>query len=151
LVRGECLNQNDVRRNGESEDDFKARVNKQHEQFDLIRSVVGAHVRLGSLTGKGEKKRRQKEVDILLTVDMMNHAIRQNMRRAVLLTGDRDFKPVVESLVQMGMFVEVVGDAKHTSQLLVGAADAFKPLEHQDYFVFSSSELKSQYLCKLLA
>jgi uncharacterized LabA/DUF88 family protein len=39
---------------------------------------------------------------------MMNHAIRQNMRRAVLVTGDADFKPLVESMVQIGMFVEIV-------------------------------------------
>ncbi len=83
----DCLD--DVKRSGESEEDYNERVGKQEEQFDLIRSVVGAHVRRGSLTGKNEKKRRQKEVDILLTVDMMNHAIRQNMKRAVLLAGDR--------------------------------------------------------------
>ncbi len=139
----DCLD--DVRRDGESESDYQERVSNQQAQFDVIRSVVGAHVRLGSLTGRGEKRRRQKEVDILLTVDMMNHAIRQNMKRAVLLTGDRDFKPVVESLVQMGMFVEVAGDARHTSQQLVGAADSSKLLELQDYFVFSSNDLKSQH------
>ncbi len=139
----DCLD--DVRRNGESEDDYNERVSKQEAQFDMIRSVVGAHVRLGSLTGKSEKKRRQKEVDILLTVDMMNHAIRQNMRRAVLLAGDRDFKPVVESLVQMGMFVEVAGDVRHTSPQLIRAADASKLLGLEDYFVLSSNALKGQH------
>lgn len=139
----DCLD--DLRRSGESEEEHNERVSRQEAQFDMIRSVVGAHVRLGSLAGNKEKKRRQKEVDILLTVDMMNHAIRQNMRRAVLLTGDRDFKPVVESLVQMGMFVEIVGDVRHTSQELIGAADASKLLGLQDYFSISSSALINQY------
>jgi uncharacterized LabA/DUF88 family protein len=92
LFSYDCLD--DIQRSGETAKEFKVRVEQQQEQFDRIRSIVGAHVRLGSLAGSSEKRRRQKGVDILLAVDMMNHAIRQNMRRAVLLTGDADFKPL---------------------------------------------------------
>ena len=109
----DCADQ--IQRANESDKAFRSRVEQQHQQFDEIRSIVGAHVRLGSLAGSSQKKRRQKGVDILLAVDMMNHAIRQNMRRAVLVSGDADFKPLVESMVQIGMFVEIVGDARRTS------------------------------------
>ena len=78
--------------------EFEEGKQKQEMELNRIRKVYGTHVRLGSLTGI-EKKRRQKEVDILLAVDMMNHAVRQNMTRAVLLSGERDFKPLIESLV----------------------------------------------------
>jgi uncharacterized LabA/DUF88 family protein len=42
------------------------------------------------------KKRQQKEVDVLLAVDMLTRSFYKNMTKAVLLAGDRDFKPVVE-------------------------------------------------------
>ncbi|NES70664.1 MAG: NYN domain-containing protein, partial [Okeania sp. SIO2D1] len=80
--------------------DFEERVSQQKDYFNQIRSLEEYHVKLGNLTKKG-----QKEVHILLTVDMMNHAIRNNMTKAVLLSGDKDFKPLVESLVNMGMIV----------------------------------------------
>jgi uncharacterized LabA/DUF88 family protein len=42
----------------------------------------------------------------------MNHSFRRNMTKAVLIAGDQDFKPVVESLVQAGTWVTVVSAAR---------------------------------------
>ncbi len=50
------------------------------------------------------------------------------MNRVTLLTGDLDFKPLVQSLVDMGLHVEVAGDARHTSTDLADAADSYRPL-----------------------
>ena len=36
---------------------------------------------------------------------MLSHAHRKNMHKTTLLTGDLDFKPLVDALVQDGMFV----------------------------------------------
>jgi uncharacterized LabA/DUF88 family protein len=81
----------DRQKKGESEEEFRTRVEERRAEHADVRAVEGAHVKLGTVTG--ERRRQQKQVDILLAVDMMNHAVRQNMRRAVLLTGDQDFKP----------------------------------------------------------
>jgi uncharacterized LabA/DUF88 family protein len=139
----DCLD--DIQRSGEAAKAFKDRVEQQQEQFDRIRSILGAHVRLGSLAGSSQKRRRQKGVDIQLAVDMMNHAIRQNMKRAVLLTGDADFKPLVESMIQIGMFVEVIGDSKRTSRELVRAADASELLAFDEYFNLAPNELREEF------
>jgi hypothetical protein len=63
-------------------------------------------VRLGSLSGKGNRK-RQKKVDVLLAVEALDHAFRKNMAQVCLITGDLDFSPLVESLVKLGTYVTV--------------------------------------------
>jgi uncharacterized LabA/DUF88 family protein len=133
----------DRRKSNESETEFTSRVEARRGEHASVRSVKGAHVRLGTVTG--EKKRRQKQVDILLAVDMMSHAARQNMRRAVLLTGDQDFKPVVDSLVLLGTFIEVWGDKKHTSTDLVNAADSHRLLTAVDYHHLSERDLQEKF------
>jgi uncharacterized LabA/DUF88 family protein len=138
----DCLD--DIRHAGETQAACDSRIEQQEAYFNGIREVVGSHVRLGSLTGTA-KTRRQKEVDILLTVDMMNHAVRGNMSTAYLLSGDRDFKPVVESLVQMGVFVEVIGDRKHTSKDLAWAADNYTGISFDRYHDWSVESLKNKY------
>ncbi|NEQ76362.1 MAG: NYN domain-containing protein [Okeania sp. SIO2C9] len=120
--------------------DFEERVSQQKDYFNQIRSLEEYHVKLGNLTKKG-----QKEVHILLTVDMMNHAIRNNMTKAVLLSGDKDFKPLVESLVNMGMIVYVSSEVRSTSSDLKYAADSYIPLSFFDYYKWSSPELKNKY------
>ncbi len=128
-------------RTDESEDEFRNRVEARKAEHAAVRAVSGAHVRLGTVTGA--RRRQQKQVDILLAVDMMNHAVRQNMRRAILLTGDQDFKPVVDSLVLLGTFIDVWGAARHVSQALIDAADSHMLFTFRDYFGFSAEEIRS--------
>lgn len=129
-----------IQRKHEDKTDFEERVSQQKDYFNQIRSLEEYHVKLGNLTKKG-----QKEVHILLTVDMMNHAIRNNMTKVVLLSGDKDFKPLVESLVNMGMVVYVSSEARATSSELKYAADSYIPLSFFDYYKWSSPELKNKY------
>lgn len=134
----------EVKRPSENDVDFKARKDKQEEFFNSIREINGTHVRLGHLTGVN-KKQRQKEVDILLAVDMMNHAIRQNMTQATLIAGDRDFKPLVESLVQMGLYVEIVADQSSVSKDFAYAADSFRKITFVDYHNWSSDTVQVNF------
>lgn len=128
-------------RKDESEKEFQGRVEARKAEHAAVRSVDGAHVRLGTVTG--ERRRQQKQVDILLAVDMMNHAVRQNMKTAVLVTGDQDFKPVVDSLVLLGTFVKLWGAAKHTSPALIDAADSHRLFTFRDYYQFSAEEVRA--------
>lgn len=139
----DCLD--DLKRGGENESDFNLRIEQQEAFFNKIREVNGSHVRLGSLTGTAKNK-RQKEVDILIAVDMLSHAVNHNMNRAVLLTGDLDFKPVVDALVQMGIFVEVAGDRKSTSKELAWAADNFIEISFDTYYQWTVDTLRKQHL-----
>ncbi len=138
----DCLDE--IPNQDEKEEDVKARLSQQENYFNQIRSLEGYHVKLGTLVGNPNNK-RQKEVDVLLTVDMMNHTIRKNMTEAVLIAGDRDFKPVVESLVSMGMYVKIASDPRSTSSELRYAADDYIPLSFDNYYSWSSQELRNKY------
>jgi uncharacterized LabA/DUF88 family protein len=134
----------DIQKAGESKFDLDNRIRTQEEWFNKVQRTFGTHVRLGSMTGS-RKNKRQKQVDILLAVDAMNHAARRNMEQADLITGDQDFKPLVESLVNMGLLVRVLGDRQHTSQDLADAADNYQALTLQVYSRWSSQKFQQTF------
>lgn len=137
----DCID--DIKTDNETQQEFDERVDLQEKKLNKIREVEGCHVQLGSLSGKGKKK-RQKEVDVLLAVQMMEHAFRGNITKAVLLSGDKDFRPLVESLVRLGLFVEVAADQNHISSDLIHSADANKKLSIDEYFEFSPQDIQKQ-------
>jgi uncharacterized LabA/DUF88 family protein len=116
----DCLD--DVQKQGENSTDFQTRVERQEAKFDAISKVDGLLVRLGHLSSG--KKRQQKEVDVLLAVDMLTHAANKNTDEAVLLSGDRDFRPVVESVVRLGTRVKIAYDPRIGSKELAREADS---------------------------
>jgi uncharacterized LabA/DUF88 family protein len=124
----------------------RERIGAQEAVFRAINALPNTHVRLGSVTGT-RKKLRQKEVDILIAVDMMTHAVRGNMAKAVLLTGDRDFTPLVEALVQLGLTIDVAGDRRSTSDILAAAADSYRALTLRIYHSWMSD--REQRECQL--
>lgn len=134
----------DERRQNETTADFDLRVQQEESFFTRIEEVEGTFVRLGSVTGKARNK-RQKKVDILVAIEMLDHAVRRNMNRAVLLTGDRDFEPLVQSLVQTGVRVQIVGDKTTTSRYLARAADIYIPLRFEDYHRWTTEKLRTGF------
>ncbi len=138
----DCLD--DIRRDGESEAEFQARVSAQEEFFGEIQAVSGFHVRLGTLKGEA-KRRRQKEVDILLAVDMLSHGFNGNMKQALLIAGDLDFRPIVEALVREGVFLEVWYDRKSLARELPGAADFGRELRLTDLHAWSRQLFMIKY------
>jgi uncharacterized LabA/DUF88 family protein len=138
----DCIN--DVQLNTEETTTFEARVKAQEDDIDRIRCIPGYHVRLGSLSGK-HKKIRQKQVDVLLAVEAMHHAFQKNMSHAVLIAGDLDFKPIVDSLIQYGIYVTVRYDRSSASSHFFWAADSSQAISPIDYWCWSPSELMSRY------
>jgi len=121
----DCID--NIPRKDEAEDDLKSRIQGQEDYLDSIDSIKGLHVRRGHLKS-GRRKREQKEVDVLLAVDMMEHSFNRVITKAILISGDRDFKPVVESLVRAGTFVEVRYRLNTGAKELGKAADLMVPL-----------------------
>ena len=138
----DCIN--DIQNPTETAQDFRARLEAQEQEFAKISSGIGTHVRLGSMTGT-YKNRRQKEVDILLAVDVLKHAARRNMDTAILMSGDGDFRPLIEALIEMGLFAWVVSDVHHTSRELRLAADRYEPLRLRDYYQWVTKEFREKF------
>jgi uncharacterized LabA/DUF88 family protein len=133
----DCLN--DIPKIDETEEQLKNRIEAQQKYFDEIQACEGFHVRLGSLSGNS-RKFRQKEVDILLAVDALDHAFRENMAGIILVAGDRDFAPLVESLVRLGVWVHIWYDARSVGRRLLEVADKAVPIGFCDYYNCCSSE-----------
>lgn len=134
----------DKQRSAETQKDFEARVATQTRIFNAISRVPRTHVRFGTLKGASNKL-RQKEVDILIAVDMMSHAARKNMGEAILLAGDMDFVPVVESLVDLGLTVTLIADTLTVANELTWAADTFLEITIANYHAMASGHLKQKY------
>jgi uncharacterized LabA/DUF88 family protein len=116
----DCLD--DLKRASESDQDFKLRLDRQTDEFNVIQSLPKFHVRYGSLTGEN-RKRRQKKVDVQLAVDALEHAFRRNMTHAILMAGDLDFAPLVDCLVRVGTRVTVMYERTSATSDLYRAAD----------------------------
>jgi uncharacterized LabA/DUF88 family protein len=117
-----------VRENGEAEDAYRARIAPTLAVFDAAASVDGVHVYEGDARQRKRQGLVQKKVDVKLAVDMLSHAFRRNMHQATLLTGDIDFQPLVEALVESGLFVTLWYPTDETSRELMQAADARQQL-----------------------
>ncbi len=124
----------------EASSDYAARRKTQEDLFNSIREIPGFHVRTGTLSG-----RRQKEVDVALAVDMLTHAFYKNMSRAVLIAGDLDFRPVVDSLVKLGAWAEVASARSTTAKPLQWAADQHRELTFLDLYSWSTDTFRSRH------
>ena len=95
-------------------------------------------VRLGKLEYRGRDKNgapifQQKRVDILLGCDLVLLAAKQRIEKAILVTGDSDFIPAVETAKNEGVEIELVyGKSHHPHNSLTLIADVRKELTQAD-------------------
>ena len=108
-----------TRKSGESEADYSKRLDRYNMFIDTLRNTAGWHVFEGVIKGR---PKRQKGIDVKITVDMLMHTLQGNMASATLFAGDQDFVPLVQMLVQQGMRV-LVRSGPRASRELVEAAD----------------------------
>jgi NYN domain len=65
----------------------------------------------------------------MIAVDMLMHSFRRNMDRAMLLTADLDFKPLIDALVSNGTYVTLWYPPKRTNKELIASADERRQLD----------------------
>jgi uncharacterized LabA/DUF88 family protein len=112
-----------AKQQSESQDDYSARLGEYRALLNVMHMSDGYHCVEGTTRGRPGRT-RQKQIDVKIAVDMLTHAHRRNMHKVTLLTGDLDFKPVVDALVQDGMFVTLWYEKSSASEELIYAADA---------------------------
>ena len=76
---------------------------------------------------------------------MFRHATSRVIDKAVLVTGDLDFRPVVESLVQLGVVVQLAYDPLVTAKELQHAADLRMPLNVDLWMQFCSNKFQKSH------
>jgi uncharacterized LabA/DUF88 family protein len=130
----------------ESEKDWHSRVLRVESSLDQIRSLPGFFVRTGTVPGRDRgKKREQKEIDVMIGVDMVRHALKGNIKRAVLISGDLDLRPAVEALVEEGVVVEVWYHASRIAQGLPSAADKGIELRFRQLYSWNTESFQRKH------
>ncbi len=124
---------------GENQVDYDNRLIPQKNFFNSLREHNGFHVYEGTTSGTGGRA-RQKQIDIMIAVHMLSHTIRGNMSKTTLLAGDLDFKPVVDALVQEGMYVTLWCEKRSTSRELLYSADSKRDFDL--WYVWQSTTIK---------
>lgn len=132
------------KKSGELQADYELRIGNQRRHFDKIRFVDRWHVFEGVTYGQGGRV-RQKQIDVKIAVDMLMHSQRRNMQKATLLTGDLDFKPVVDALILDGMFVTIWYEHSTAANELLLSADARNPLSVYQVYEWTSTEFKKKF------
>lgn len=132
------------RRQGESADQHQQRVLAQEALFKRLRALPGWHVYEGTVRGEGGRL-RQKQIDTMMAVDMLAHSYRKNASEVTLLAGDLDFKPVIDALVQDGMYVDLWYVRKHASKELIESADRRQPISILILNQWLTDKFRKQY------
>jgi uncharacterized LabA/DUF88 family protein len=128
----------------ENESDYEIRIKPNIDLFNVLSLLNNFHVYEGT-TRKRRKGVEQKKVDIMIAVDMLNHSFRKNMNRATLLTGDLDFKPLIDALVDNGMFIDLLYPVNKTNTELIQAADSSQELNLEWIYEYSSGIFKKHH------
>ena len=76
---------------------------------------------------RGRRGPEQKKSDVMIAVDMLTHTFRR-VQEAILLTGDLDFKPLIDALVNDGMFVTLWHPPQAIKELIAAADRGRKSL-----------------------
>jgi uncharacterized LabA/DUF88 family protein len=118
-----------AKRASESDEENVARRAEKHAFFNELRELQGWHVSEGVARHRKKERQEQKEVDILIAVDMLTHTHRRNMHRLTFISGDQDFAPLIEAVVREGMYVELLYPEGRTSTDLRNFADVARPMD----------------------
>jgi len=71
----------------------------------------------------------QKEVDVAMSCEILSHAIKDHYDTAIIVTGDRDFRPAVEKIQSEGKRAEIAGFSISMSRTLSICGDGFHNLD----------------------
>ena len=132
------------KRNDESDVEFQKRIKIREEFYNDLKLLDSYHVFEGVTFGR-KSKIRQKAVDIMIAVDMLRHSYRKNMDKTTLLTGDLDFKPLLEALVLEGMHTSILYSKESISNELLYSADSNQRITIKTIYEWIPDHLKHNY------
>lgn len=107
----------------QEQNEYHVRINREYANFE---------VRQGKLVKDGTGKFRQKGVDALLAIDMLDKANSNQYDVAILLSGDLDHMEAVKTVKNKGKQVIGIYDPKTTSNTLGSMFDRNHFLEKSE-------------------
>lgn len=101
-----------------------------------LQNTQGFIAKFGRLAKSG-KKTKQQGVDVLLAIDAMQCSFRRSMTSCTLYTGDGDFLPLIDALVENGTFVNVRAfsnpDKGEVAPELRNRADSYERISNKKF------------------
>jgi uncharacterized LabA/DUF88 family protein len=86
---------------------------------------------------------QQKEVDVAMACEMLEHAIKDHFDTAIVVSGDRDFLPAIEKVQNEGKTVELAGFKMSMSHVLQLRCDVYHALDSLPLMYLESSKYKA--------
>ena len=108
---------------------WKLRQQGQQRFESALARAPSIELRWGRLQWSESGRPRQKGVDVLLSLDMLRFALKNNYDRAILISGDGDYADIVKMVKDEGKIVEVAMFPASTAQALTQAADVLVELD----------------------
>ena len=96
-------------------------------------------IRSGKLQGN-DRGFQQKQVDILLAIDMIKLALKNKIQHIVLVTGDSDFVPAVQYVKEEGVMVHLRHAESSYSKELSQICDTSKQISKKVLIEFEGKE-----------
>ncbi|CAJ8828369.1 NYN domain [Burkholderia pseudomallei] len=134
-----------AQKESETEEAYRSRRQETEMHFNMLRSLPGWHVSEGLAKWRKGKGSSQKEVDILIAVDILTHTYRRNMHKLAFIAGDQDFRPLLEAVVREGMYVDLWYDPASISRELEHEADGKRTLDLFAYHGFFTPEGRAKH------
>lgn len=95
--------------------------------FDTLKKLPSVEPRFGRLRPRKEGGFVQKGVDIFLATDLVKLALKAQIQKAVILTGDADYVPAVQVAKDEGVSITLyhaAGDARKLGEAFSGYSNA---------------------------
>lgn len=116
-------------KHNENDDVYQKRLDEFDGFLDQIGSYAGVHIYEGEIRpNRGRRGAEQKTVDVKIAVDILTFSTQHSLTSCSLLTGDLDFKPLIDAVVQNGTEVELWYPRQNTNRNLILSADKKRPI-----------------------
>lgn len=116
--------------------DEKAGATPIESYWDALALEKFTHLGFGKVKWARKRGRYQKQVDTLLSLDMIVGAFNKSYTSAVLIAGDSDFVPVIEEVRRLGIATYLLSansDRTTVSEELIASADEYRHFALEDF------------------
>jgi len=84
----------------------------------------------------------QKEVDVAMACEILSQAYKDEYDTAIIVSGDRDFRPAVEQIRSLGKRAEIAGFSASTSKVLSRRCDVFRNMDQIPMFCLAPETVR---------
>lgn len=105
--------------NNPSKEDL-LRIDQANFFYKTLKEIPNFEIRLGKLIKiyqGGKESYQQKQVDSLITIDLLNLSFKNKITKAIIITGDSDFVPLVEIVKKEGVQVHLFHGSSYSREL----------------------------------